>query len=203
MGRYGGAPDGSLPLHDPILEKFCTLVCNGQPLSEASQQCGRPPDRANASRLARKPYIAARIAFMRRQRDERIAAEKAKADQEAATRLVELEKLAKATKAYVVGKLTQIAEIGTGDRSVKLKVRGKGQKEPTTVEVTALNLSAANKALELLGRELGMFEGAGAPKDDPNDLKGIAKRHGFDDDRLAALFARRVAEKKRAQGQAQ
>ena len=66
-------------------------------------------------------------------------------------------------RSWVIRKLMQNAEVCLADRTVKLILRKRGQpgqegnNETETIEVHRHNPDAANKALELLGKEIGMF----------------------------------------------
>ena len=66
-------------------------------------------------------------------------------------------------RSWVIRKLMQNAEVCLADRTVKLILRKRGQpgqegnNETETIEVHRHNPEAANKALELLGKEIGMF----------------------------------------------
>ena len=82
---------------------------------------------------------------------------------------------AEVTKQWVVDALAEIAEVCLGRRDA---ANGK----------RIYNPPAANRALELLGKEFGMFKGTGAPLGDPYDLKGIDKRGVFSEARLRRLF---------------
>lgn len=70
----------------------------------------------------------------------------------------------KPTRAYVLSGLVENVEIALGRRltTSTVIVRRRG-KEPLTfqVEITDRNGTVANRALELLGKELGLFEGKG------------------------------------------
>lgn len=66
------------------------------------------------------------------------------------------------SKAWVLERLMRNARIALGEEKVTLTVRPRGKEgedaTTVTVEVTARDANAANKALELLARHLGLFE---------------------------------------------
>ena len=88
---------------------------------------------------------------------------------------------AQVTPQWVMARLAENVEVCLGRRA-------------TPDGTYTYNPQAANRALELLGNELGMFEGGSKP---PPPEETIDRYAAFDDDRLAALFTRRVEEKKK------
>jgi phage terminase small subunit len=88
------------------------------------------------------------------------------ADGEVQGRLAELraEAADKATlsKAWVLEQLMRQVRVTMGDEKVTLTIKPRGKDgqdaAPVTVEVSARDANAANKALELLARHLGLFE---------------------------------------------
>jgi phage terminase small subunit len=91
-------------------------------------------------------------------------------------------------EAWVIDRLMRNAEVALGDRKVAITYRPKAQdgKEgtPITVEVTERDAHAANRALELLGKKLGIFAPEkhevtgkdGEPLHGPVDKVDIARR---------------------------
>ena len=71
------------------------------------------------------------------------------------------------SRAWVLDGLMRNALIALGDQKVTLTLRPRGKDgqdaTPVTVEVSARDANAANKALELLARHLGMFEADSVP----------------------------------------
>jgi hypothetical protein len=66
------------------------------------------------------------------------------------------------SKAWVLENLMRPVRITMGDEKIALTVKPRGKDgedaAPVTVEVSARDANAANKALELLARHLGLFE---------------------------------------------
>ena len=151
----------SQPLDPPKCERFCTFIIAGQSAEDAYELAGYTPDRRAARRLYARPDVDARIKWLRAQKDGPVKNAKAAIGQ------------AQVTPQWVIARLAEIAEVSLGRR-------------PAANGSYTYNLQAANRALELLGNELGMFEGAGAPKDDPP-----LDKHGlFDEARIRRLFKR-------------
>jgi hypothetical protein len=70
--------------------------------------------------------------------------------------------MATLNRAWVLDRLMRNVEVSLGEKTIKLKVRER-DKEAGTVEVKEIEVNdrdpaAANKALELLARHLGLFE---------------------------------------------
>jgi phage terminase small subunit len=75
--------------------------------------------------------------------------------------LVPAERMAVLNRAWVLARLMKNVQIAMGEATVKVRVVPKGASEPIEVEVTQRDASAANKALEMLGKtpEVGLFTG--------------------------------------------
>lgn len=124
-------------LNNTRWERFAWALEDGKAVTAAYVQAGfkdTPASRVGASRLSRNPVIVERIVEIRAERDavraegQRLASEK--------TGL---------TKTWVLEQLRSIAVQGL------LGALGKDGKR------TGQHFSAANRALELIGKELGMF----------------------------------------------
>lgn len=125
-------------------EAFVQMVFQDEPASRAYVAAGYTAKNSNtaeaaASRLLSDVRVSARLAELRA----------AKAANLVATTTV--------TKAWVIERLVRAAEICGAERAVKLKVLPKGEKEPVEVEITKMDSAGLNRALELIGKELGMF----------------------------------------------
>lgn len=107
-------------------------------------EAGYTENRGNASRMKANESIRARV-------DELVqkAAEKAIVDQ-----------------AWVLNRLVRNARIAMAEEKVKIAVKPKGLTTTVDLEVSMRDAAAANKALELLGKHLGMFEKDNAQKAD-------------------------------------
>lgn len=79
-----------------------------------------------------------------------------RASRDAKASEVAVERLA-LSKEWVLDKLRENALISLGEKTIKMKVRPRGKDFSIDVEVTARDAAAANRALELIGKELGMF----------------------------------------------
>lgn len=159
--------DPSLPLPDERQEKFCLAVANSMSYSKAYAEAGYKPDGKNASALASRPYIKARIAYLRTQvgvKTTALVVRKAAARVERAERAVET---AIVTREWIMAALLENAEICLGRRPIKVMkaIKGKRHDGVETVEVleitvTERDAAGANRALELLGKESAMpFDG--------------------------------------------
>ena len=125
-----------ITLENPKHEHFCILVAKGVIPAEAARTVGYSQSRAKvtASELSAKPEIKKRNNELLRQGAER-AAEKIGVD-----------------KAWVMRELVEIVKLGK-ESSAILDQEG----NPTGAFKPPTNLPAANRALELIGKELAMF----------------------------------------------
>jgi phage terminase small subunit len=125
---------GNAPLRNPRHEQFAQLVAAGESASKAYTLAGYPGDgqSQSANRLRKVAKVDARIAYL--------------------SRLAEQSKREKAvlSKTWVIAKLTQNVERAMQETEV-LDVKGRPTGE------FRYDGSVANRALELLGKELGMF----------------------------------------------
>ena len=164
--------DPSQPLGVAKWERFCAFIIARQSAEDAYELAGYRADRRSALCLRARPEVDARIKWL--------MAQKSKAAPNAKTKIGQ----AQLTKQFVVDGLAEIVVVCLGRRDA---ANGK----------RIYNPQAANHALELLGKEFGMFKGTGAPIDDPYDLTGIDPRGVFDNERLKRLF---LAEERRNGG---
>lgn len=143
-GIHPETEDGSSPLVDPKHEKFAQLITEGFPIGKAYQGCGYPNAHApNGYRLMNKPKVRSRIAFLQQKK----ADEMIQASARVMERDVEKQQL---TKAWVVDRLMTITQ-----RCMQAEpVRDAAGKE---MGIYQFNATGANRALELLGKEAGMF----------------------------------------------
>jgi phage terminase small subunit len=124
---------------NPKYERFAQELAKGRSASQAYVEAGYKANRHNASALARTQPIRTRVSELLQKR-ERVDAK--------ATELA-VEKLA-LTKEWVVGKLIENVERALQAR----RVRGEDGEEQGEYQYQG---NVANRALELLGKELGMF----------------------------------------------
>ena len=162
--------DPSQPLDSQKCERFCAFIISGQSAQDAYELAGYTPDRRKALRLRARPEVDARINCLMAQKPEAVADVKAEIKQ------------AKVTPQWVMARLAENVEVCLGRRAAP-------------DGTYTYNPQAANRALELLGNELGMFEGESKPPppEEPIDKYGV-----FDDERMLAMFARWVREKRAA-----
>lgn len=165
--------DPSKPLLAPKQERFAILVARGLTQAAAYVQAGYSPAGAhvNASVLARTAHVKARIDWLRAQVGARTTAlviqhavkreERAEAASEAVI------EAALANREWIMAALVENAEICLGRRPLTMLKAIKGKRvdgvetvEVVEVQVTERDAAGANRALELLGKELGMpFDG--------------------------------------------
>lgn len=138
-------------------EHFAHLVAKGEKPTEAYIQAGFSPKAAYtcAARLLKKAQICSRVAEIQANIS-KVAEEKTGI-----------------SKAWVLEQLVEIVHLGKAVEPVR------GENGEVTGELSVANLSAANKALELIGKEHGMFIDrkeirTGALDDVPHDEKKAA-----------------------------
>jgi hypothetical protein len=124
-------------------ETFCQHVASGMGGTEAAKAAGYGKAAAvRASELMRKPPIIERITELRRLVASRIIEKVAEAESEVIERIA-------IDKAWVLGQLVENVETAKQAKPVTI--------DGIEVGIYKQNLAAANRALELLGKELGMF----------------------------------------------
>lgn len=131
----------SAPLKNAKHEHFAQLVSNGETAARAYVLAGynEKGARQNASRLMANDGVRDRIDALRRQKESAHAQ---------ATQAVIAE--AALDKAWVLKRLSRIVDMGMAAEPVK-------DAEGNPIGEYRANLQAANKALELIGKEAGMF----------------------------------------------
>lgn len=129
------------PLKNAKHEHFAQLVSNGETPPRAYVLAGYSEKgaRQSAHALLTKPDISDRISALRRKKEE-------KHERAVETVLAE----AALDKAWVLKRLSRIVDMGMAAEPVK-------DAEGNPVGEYKANLQAANKALELIGKEAGMF----------------------------------------------
>jgi len=188
-------PPGSEPLANLKWEKFAQYMAKGQSQADAYEMAGYKYDTANADKLAGKSQIFARLRYLRSKRAEKLMADPVPEPRHPQASLGDI----KPTRAYVLTGLVENVEIALGRRltlqTVLVRRRGK---EPVTfqVEVTDRNVHGANRALELLGKEIGLFDGKSAAANDAEDETAKRLREDLPPEVLARLL-RVELEKKR------
>lgn len=116
-------------------EAFVRGLALGKTADQAYEDAGYKRNRKNAARLKANEDIGKRLRELN----------------EGAAKRVTLD------KAWVLERLMRNAAVALGDQTVKLKMRKKGETDIVEVETHLHDAAAANRALELLGKELGMF----------------------------------------------
>lgn len=129
------------PLDNGKHEHFCQLVANGESATQAYVLAGYSEKgaAASASRLLKAAEICERLAFLRSLKEKQHA--------EAVNAVIERHAL---TKDWVIQQLMENVDMAKQATPVLDR-----QGNPTGLYEQ--NLAAANRALELLGTELGMF----------------------------------------------
>lgn len=160
------------PLKNAKHEHFAQLVSNGETATRAYVLAGynEKGARQNASRLMANDGVRDRIDALRRQK-ESVHAQ--------ATQAVIAE--AALDKAWVLKRLSRIVDMGMAAEPVR-------DAEGNPIGEYRANLQAANKALELIGKEAGMFidrkeirtgELDGLPHDELKQLRDALNSLGF------------------------
>jgi hypothetical protein len=127
-------------------ERFAQEVAGGRSVAEAYALSGYRPNRSNACVLKSREDVARRIEEIRTE-----LSEAARAATEKAVERLSLD------REWVLSRMMRNASIALGEAKVKTTALHKDTGVPFEVEVTARDAGAANRALELLGRELHMF----------------------------------------------
>jgi len=133
-------------LKHPKHERFAQELANGVPGTGAYILAGYKKDSGNAARLQQDDRIIQRVSEILSEREAIHAQSTA----------IAIEKTA-LTKEWVIEKLRKNALIALGEEKIKAAVFVKSSNEVRNVEITARDAGAANRALELLGKEMGMF----------------------------------------------
>lgn len=133
-------------LKNPRHERFAQEIAKGTPAAQAYASVGFRPNSGNAATLKASQGIVKRVAeiLKHEQRVENKATEKA------------IEALA-IDKAWVMGAMVENALISLGRKRVKVTKIDKKTGEAREVEVVMRDAGAANRSLELLGREFRMW----------------------------------------------
>lgn len=129
------------PLKNAKHEHFAQLVSNGETAPRAYVLAGYSEKgaRQSAHALLTKPDVSDRVSYLRSKKEEKHA--------KAVDAVV---KDAALDKAWVLGKLVKITDMGMAAEPVM-------DKEGNPVGEYKTNLAAAKGAVELIGKELGMF----------------------------------------------
>jgi phage terminase small subunit len=130
-----------LPLDNAKHEHFAQLVSNGESASQAYVLAGYSPQGAgqSANKLLKKPEVSSRLAYLRGIKEQTHA--------EARQAVIEKAAL---TKEWIITQLMENVAMAKQAEPVR-------DSEGNETGEYKQNLPAANKALELLGVELGMF----------------------------------------------
>lgn len=154
---------GNLPLANAKHEHFAQLVSNAENPTRAYVLAGYSGKGAkqSAARLMTNADVCDRIAYLRQQKEQ---------EHRAAVQGVIAE--AAIDKKWVLDRLTKIVDMGMAAEAVL-------DNEGNPIGEYKANLAGANKALELIGKELGMFvdrkEVRTGPLDNlpPDDAKAL------------------------------
>jgi len=133
-------------LSNPRHERFAQELAAGKTGTAAYVAAGYKESPGAASRLSKDVNIRERVAELLNDREQNHAQATA-----AAIERVSL------TKEWVLSRLIANALAASGERPVRKLVLRKGASEPVEVQVTEVDRAAANRAYELLGREVGLF----------------------------------------------
>jgi phage terminase small subunit len=125
-------------LRNPKHERFAQELAKGKAADAAYEAAGYKPDRGNATRLHQKDSISHRVAELLAEREAIHAQSTAKAVERAAL-----------TKQWVIERLVENV-----DRAMQVEEIRKGDAGTGEYRYEG---AVANRALELLGKELGMF----------------------------------------------
>lgn len=150
-------------------ELFCQAFTEGNSAEKAYVAAGYKPNRANAGKLRRIEHVSRRI-------DEILTARNAAVDR-ATVKAVEKAAL---SKAWVLQKLTENLE-----RS--LQARPVTDRDGNETGEYVYNGAVANKALELLGKEIGMFI-------ERREQRNVDEFDNLDEQQLRELVEKRAAE---------
>lgn len=120
-------------------ERFAQELATGKSAAESYETAGFKPNRHNAATLARGQHILDRVSEILSERERMHGQSTAKA----------VEKMA-LTKEWVIANLMENAQRALQHEAVK-------DSEGNTIGEYRYDGSVANRALELLGKELGMF----------------------------------------------
>lgn len=134
-------------LKNPKHEKFCQEYVRGPNAGNATKAYGAAgfkADRHNAAALLRKNHISLRVRELQGQ----VQSIEAKAT------AIAIEKTA-LSKEWVIERLMHNAEVALGMKMTKQKIKVPRSNRTVEIEVTERDAAAANRALELLGREVG------------------------------------------------
>lgn len=145
-------------------EMFAQGLAAGKTLEAAHKAAGFKPDRGNASRLQRRDIIVQRVAEIRGAKEAIVA----KAEAKLVDNLV-------ATRQWVIEQLTENCR-----RAMQAEPIRDSAGNPTGQY--RYNGAVANRALELLGKELGMFI-------DRKEIREVDEFENMDTDTLRATVA--------------
>lgn len=168
---------GDVPLKNAKHEHFCQLQSNGESAPKAYVLAGYSENGAEqgSSRLLKNVDVCSRLAYLRSVK-ERLHAESVK----------EAIHKSGVGKQWILEKLKKVVEIGMAEEPV-LDKEGN-----FSGEYKSTNLAAANKALELLGSEEGLFIKR-VESGDPGDFERL-KDDELDDRLNSADEALRLAQ---------
>lgn len=147
---------GDAPLKNERQELYAKNRAQGMPPSKAAVAAGFSSGSGTYSKMEKDEDVQARIEFLKTELEER-KAQRAIANRAAARAVGETVGY---TRSWVLQQLAEVAANANSDGDYK----------------------EANRALELIGKDMGMFEGGSSPDDEPGDVP-----QSFDADSLDAL----------------
>lgn len=146
------AEPGSAPLENARHEKMVqSYAAGGLDKTEAHQRAGFLRDKSNANRAFSRPEVELRLMFLQQKASDAVVEVVRESAEQVAL-----------TREFVIAKLMKNARVALGEETTIVKRIGAGGK-PVKVEVTLHDAGAANRALHLLGLEVGMFKTETAP----------------------------------------
>lgn len=171
-------------------EQFVQLIASGSNQAAAYEAVWGKVDRSHASRKARYPHINARIQWLRNQGGQAVVEKIAAVTAEVT---IEAIKRADLTRTYVIETLQRNIAIAMGDEKVRVEkqlVKADGSKETAIAYVTMRDAGAANRALEMLGKEIGLFDGEGKRDADQRDSTEKAPIRTMSDEKAVTFLER-------------
>lgn len=179
--------DPAQTLADAKEEQFAVLVAEGSNQTAAFEAVYERKSTAHACRKAKTPRVQARIEWLRTNISQEVVENIGEAKAAVAVEAVRQEAV---TRQFVLETLVRNVQIAMGDKPVEIKKITKdkdGNQKVMKAEVTMRDAAAANRALQMLGEELGMWEGEGA-RDERDKTERAPIRTGSNEKAVAFLM---------------
>lgn len=170
-------------------EQFAQLIASGSNQAAAYEAVWGKADRSHASRKVKYPRINARIQWLRNQTGAAVVDKIAAVTTEVTAAVIRETAL---TRAWVIETLQRNIAICMGDEKVKVEkqvLKADGSKETAVAFVTMRDANAANRALQMLGEEIGLFEGEGK-REDARDQSEKAPIRTMSDEKAVTFLER-------------